>query len=535
MRPTAARRRARHRRPATATRRRCGEGTQGHVPLDAPLAQPRPRPPRSWAWWRRPARRARRFGAGGARWRAPQGPPPRGGGGPRVLGPRRLASYRRQPAERPRGSDQAVLLPGAQGRGADADHPRGLATEKRIGPGCSPPSSTTAMEPLDEPTTRRLGCAPALADVLQGGPLARRRWVHGDASGADRSRETGRIGAEDQHAEPVRHDGHRDVERRARVQPGRHRGARLAAVGLASPAAIIVGFIPVLFIAIAYYYLNRRTPTAARPIRGSAARSTLTSAGSRGGFSWPPTCCSARPLRSSPARTRCSCSTAFPGRVSADAANDNRTDRRRRGGVARAGDLHGGSWHPRHRELPVDPGVHRVLDRARLCALGDRQDRRRPARRQRASPPSWFNPGCSCTTSTAWRADSALGVFFFWGWDTAANVNEESKDADEIPGLAGIISMFILLFIFLIAAIAMQPVITQHGDRRPQQPERHPLLLRAADLGELAGGVPDGAGGALVDRRHHADHACCRRAGSRYSMARDGVFPKAFGTVHKSW
>ena len=38
-----------------------------------------------------------------------------------------------------------------------------------------------------------------------------------------------------------------------------------------------------------------------------------------------------------------------------------------------------------------------------------------------------------------------LGVFFFWGWDTATNLNEESKNATKTPGQAGIISMFLLL------------------------------------------------------------------------------------------
>src|SRR5256886_16188050 len=34
----------------------------------------------------------------------------------------------------------------------------------------------------------------------------------------------------------------------------------VAAVGLASPAAILVSFVPVLFIAVAYYYMNRQEP-----------------------------------------------------------------------------------------------------------------------------------------------------------------------------------------------------------------------------------------------------------------------------------
>src|SRR6202023_3838081 len=37
-------------------------------------------------------------------------------------------------------------------------------------------------------------------------------------------------------------------------------GFLVAVVGLASPAAILVGFLPVLCVAIAYYYLNRQDP-----------------------------------------------------------------------------------------------------------------------------------------------------------------------------------------------------------------------------------------------------------------------------------
>src|SRR6202035_4082550 len=67
----------------------------------------------------------------------------------------------------------------------------------------------------------------------------------------------------------------------------------------------------------------------------------------------------------------------------------------------------------------------------------------------------WFSPG-SLGGIGGVATGAALAVFFFWGWDTAANVNEESQNANESPGLAGIYSMFILLFIFLVAAIAMQ-------------------------------------------------------------------------------
>ena len=52
-----------------------------------------------------------------------------------------------------------------------------------------------------------------------------------------------------------------------------------------------------------------------------------------------------------------------------------------------------------------------------------------------------------------------LGVFFFWGWDTAANLNEESKNATKTPGHAGLIAMVLLLFIFALNIIAAQMLL----------------------------------------------------------------------------
>ena len=195
--------------------------------------------------------------------------------------------------------------------------------------------------------------------------------------------------------------------------------------------------------------------------------------------------------------------------------------------MAAVRDLHGGPRHSSHRELSVDPRVHRVPDRARFCDLGDRQDHRRPPRGATRSPRSGTTR-CSCTISTVSRPGSALAVFFFWGWDTAANVNEESKDANESPGLAGIYSMFILLFIFLVAASAIQALLTLTQINDPEQPERHPLLLRAADLGD-AGGVPHGARRALLDGCDHADNACCRRAGSPTRCPATACSPRRLG------
>ncbi len=68
---------------------------------------------------------------------------------------------------------------------------------------------------------------------------------------------------------------------------------------------------------------------------------------------------------------------------------------------------------------------------------------------------SWINP-LSIKSFGALSAGLVLGVFFFWGWDTAVNLNEESKNSSKIPGQAGVISMFLLLLIFVMNIVALQ-------------------------------------------------------------------------------
>jgi amino acid transporter len=70
---------------------------------------------------------------------------------------------------------------------------------------------------------------------------------------------------------------------------------------------------------------------------------------------------------------------------------------------------------------------------------------------------SWIKPsgfgGISGLT-----AGILLAVFIYWGWDTAASVNEECEDANRTPGLACVLSTLILLAIFIIVAFAAQAI-----------------------------------------------------------------------------
>jgi amino acid transporter len=304
-----------------------------------------------------------------------------------------------------------------------------------------------------------------------------------------------------------------------------------AFVGVASPAAIIVSFIPVLFIAMAYYYLNRMDPNCG----ASYSWVSRTLNPYVGWFSgWVQLAanvlfCASAPIVAG-SYTMQLLNSVFPGQISADAASNKYWI----AGV-------GVAWLALVtfmvvRGIRITANFQWILVAieylivlgfalaAIIKVIGGQHA-------TNAVSGDWFNPGSVGFDALA--SSLALGVFFFWGWDTAANVNEESKAANENPGRAGIISMFILLFIFLIAAIAMQLVISQKAFGDPnnstnilyyfaQQIASSPLTYLMI-LAVVSSTVATLQTTLLPSSR------------LSFSMARDGVFPKAFGVVHRSW
>ena len=68
---------------------------------------------------------------------------------------------------------------------------------------------------------------------------------------------------------------------------------------------------------------------------------------------------------------------------------------------------------------------------------------------------SWLNP-FHVSSFSAFVSGVILMVFIYWGWDTAVAVNEETKDKRRTPGLAAILSTFILLAIYTLVIFSMQ-------------------------------------------------------------------------------
>src|SRR5947209_3029967 len=66
----------------------------------------------------------------------------------------------------------------------------------------------------------------------------------------------------------------------------------------------------------------------------------------------------------------------------------------------------------------------------------------------------WFNP--FSVGFTPLLDGLLLGVFLFWGWDSGVSINEETKDAASAPGRAALASTIVLIAVFLLVSVAAQ-------------------------------------------------------------------------------
>ena len=138
----------------------------------------------------------------------------------------------------------------------------------------------------------------------------------------------------------------------------------------------------------------------------------------------------------------------------------------------------------------------------------------------------WLNP-FHIQSVSALSAGIVLGVFFYWGWDTATNLSEESKNATKTPGRAGIIAMFLLLLVFALNIIAAQMLLPESAWSNNQSTILFYFANKAA--GSWAGYVMIIA--VISSTVATTQTTLLPAARITLSMARDSVFPKVFGSI----
>jgi amino acid transporter len=140
---------------------------------------------------------------------------------------------------------------------------------------------------------------------------------------------------------------------------------------------------------------------------------------------------------------------------------------------------------------------------------------------------SWLNP-FHISSLNALVDGVLLGIFIYWGWDSGVAVNEESQDRHTGPGRAAVMSTILLVLIYVVVSFAAQA----YGGEK--------LLVDNADdvlsvLGSQVFGSPLDKLliiAVLSSAAASTQTTILPTARTSLSMARWGAIPKTFGTVN---
>ena len=123
-----------------------------------------------------------------------------------------------------------------------------------------------------------------------------------------------------------------------------------------------------------------------------------------------------------------------------------------------------------------------------------------------------------------------IGVFIYWGWESAVNLTEETEDSETTPGLAAVLSTVILLVTYVSVAIA---VVAFAGLGRVGEFEDDDAILSTL-AGDVLGSPLDQLVVLAVLTSALASTQTTILPASRtvLSMARGGAMPESLGRVH---
>ena len=142
---------------------------------------------------------------------------------------------------------------------------------------------------------------------------------------------------------------------------------------------------------------------------------------------------------------------------------------------------------------------------------------------------SWFSP-FAVDSPNALVLGLLTGVFIYWGWESAVNLNEETSDSDSSPGRAAIVSTIILLFTYVIVTAA---VVSYAGLDRVAEFEDDAGIFGALATDVLGSPLDKLVVLAIVTSALASTQTTILPASrTSLSMARQGAFPEVLGRVH---
>jgi amino acid transporter len=141
---------------------------------------------------------------------------------------------------------------------------------------------------------------------------------------------------------------------------------------------------------------------------------------------------------------------------------------------------------------------------------------------------SWLSP--FGVEYSALISATLLGVFIYWGWESAVNLSEESEDSSRAPGLAGLASTVILVGTYVAVAVAL---IAYAGLGWVENFDDDAGILGSiADkaLGETLGTLLVLA--VIVSGLSSAQTTILPGSRTSLSMAAAGALPRKFASIH---
>ncbi|MGC8473552.1 MAG: APC family permease, partial [Candidatus Dormibacteria bacterium] len=143
---------------------------------------------------------------------------------------------------------------------------------------------------------------------------------------------------------------------------------------------------------------------------------------------------------------------------------------------------------------------------------------------------SWVSP-TSFHGINGFFAGALVAAFYYWGWDTTANLSEETKEAKVTPGFGGIFGVIVVFALFMAFTIGSNMVLTASQ-----------VSHNSADVLDVLGQtVWPGAGGKLIvlavilSTVATLETTLIQVTRTLFAMGRDGTLPRALGKIHPTW
>ena len=142
---------------------------------------------------------------------------------------------------------------------------------------------------------------------------------------------------------------------------------------------------------------------------------------------------------------------------------------------------------------------------------------------------SWFSP-FAVDSINVLVLGLLTGVFIYWGWESAVNLNEETEDSNSAPGLAAVVSTVILLVTYVATTVA---IVAFAGPEQVAEYEDDTALFGAVADQVLGSELSWIVVLAIITSAIASTQTTILPASrTSLSMARQGAFPAAFGKVH---